>query len=230
MSALALLSTILMLQSPATGKLEIKDVKVGTGPAVKSGDYVTVDYTGKLLNGKKFDSSIGREPFSFIVGAGQVIKGWDQGLVGAKVGTKRMLTIPAAMGYGSQDMGDIPPNSVLKFEIDVKKIQTEKIEVLKKGTGPACKGLENVEVHYVGKFQDGKKFDASRDHGQPMPVQIGRTQLVPGFTMGILGMKVGEKRKVTIPPALGYGKDGRPPVIPANSTLVFELELMKINK
>ena len=107
------------------GELIIEDLKVGEGNAVTQYNIVTVNYTGWLTDGTKFDSSLnpGRTPFRFTVGGGQVIKGWDEGLIGMKVGGKRKLTIPPSMGYGSQDMGDIPPNSTLVFEIDLLIIE-----------------------------------------------------------------------------------------------------------
>ena len=107
------------------GELIIEDLKVGEGTAVAQYNIVTVNYTGWLTDGTKFDSSLnpGRTPFRFTVGGGQVIKGWDEGLIGMKVGGKRKLTIPPNMGYGSQDMGVIPSNSTLVFEIDLLIIE-----------------------------------------------------------------------------------------------------------
>jgi len=107
------------------GELIIEDLKVGEGTAVVQYNIVTVNYTGWLTDGTKFDSSLnpGRTPFRFTVGGGQVIKGWDEGLIGMKVGGKRKLTIPPNMGYGSQDMGVIPSNSTLVFEIDLLIIE-----------------------------------------------------------------------------------------------------------
>ena len=103
-------------------ELVIKDEKVGEGEAVKDGDTVKVHYTGSLDNGKVFDTSLKGEnpqPFSFKVGSGMVIKGWDLGLVGMKVGGKRHLDIPAGLGYGDQHAGPIPPNSILHFDIEL---------------------------------------------------------------------------------------------------------------
>ena len=107
------------------GELIIEDLKVGEGTAVAQYNIVTVNYTGWLTDGTKFDSSLnpGRTPFRFTVGGGQVIKGWDEGLIGMKVGGKRKLTIPPNMGYGSQNMGVIPSNSTLVFEIDLLIIE-----------------------------------------------------------------------------------------------------------
>jgi FKBP-type peptidyl-prolyl cis-trans isomerase len=105
------------------GTLSIEDLVVGTGATAAVGDLVTVNYVGTLTSGTKFDSSYDRgQPYSFRIGAGQVIAGWDQGVPGMKVGGKRRLTIPPSLGYGSQANGLIPPNSTLVFEIDLVSI------------------------------------------------------------------------------------------------------------
>ena len=105
--------------------LVIEDIKIGDGQEVEKFNIVTVNYTGLLEDGTKFDSSLNpwRTPFRFTVGAGQVIKGWDEGLIGMKVGGKRKLTIPPELGYGSRDNGPIPANSTLIFEIDLLGIE-----------------------------------------------------------------------------------------------------------
>lgn len=103
--------------------LKIEDVVVGKGDAVKNGDKVSVHYTGILTNGDKFDSSYDRgTPFEFTVGAGQVIRGWDLGLVGMKKGGIRNLTIPPELGYGNRPIGTIPANSTLKFTVELLSI------------------------------------------------------------------------------------------------------------
>ena len=105
--------------------LVIEDIKIGDGQEVEKFNIVTVNYTGLLEDGTKFDSSLnpGRTTFRVTVGAGQVIKGWDEGLMGMKVGGKRKLTIPPELGYGSRDNGPIPANSTLIFEIDLLGIE-----------------------------------------------------------------------------------------------------------
>ena len=104
--------------------LKYEDMVVGTGEAAKAGQTVSVHYTGWLTDGKKFDSSKDRgQPFSFPLGAGRVIKGWDEGVQGMKVGGKRKLTIPAQLGYGARGAGGaIPPNATLIFEVELLKI------------------------------------------------------------------------------------------------------------
>lgn len=106
-------------------QLKIEDEVVGTGEEAQAGKRVTVHYLGTLTNGTKFDSSVDRgQPFTFNLGAGQVIAGWDQGVVGMKVGGKRKLTIPPELGYGEQGAGGvIPPNATLVFEIELLKVE-----------------------------------------------------------------------------------------------------------
>jgi FKBP-type peptidyl-prolyl cis-trans isomerase len=104
--------------------LEINDVTVGTGAEAKAGDKVTVHYTGTLLDGTVFDSSKTRgTPFEFTLGAGQVIKGWDEGVLGMKVGGARKLVIPPDLAYGARQVGPIPPNSTLTFVVELLKIE-----------------------------------------------------------------------------------------------------------
>jgi FKBP-type peptidyl-prolyl cis-trans isomerase len=112
------------LTRTSTG-LRYQDTKVGSGEAATAGRTAVVHYTGWLPNGKKFDSSRDRgEPFSFPLGAGQVIPGWDQGVAGMKVGGRRKLVIPSELGYGAQGAPpDIPPNSTLVFDVELLGVQ-----------------------------------------------------------------------------------------------------------
>ena len=101
--------------------LKYIDEVEGTGQTAKAGDSVSVHYTGRLADGKKFDSSVDRgQPFDFPLGAGRVIKGWDEGVAGMKIGGKRTLIIPASLGYGARGAGGvIPPNATLKFDVEL---------------------------------------------------------------------------------------------------------------
>jgi len=100
--------------------LQYRDDVVGTGAEAKAGHHVRVHYTGTLTDGKKFDSSRDRDqPFHFALGAGSVIRGWDEGVAGMKVGGRRTLVIPAELGYGSRGVGPIPANSTLVFDVEL---------------------------------------------------------------------------------------------------------------
>src|ERR1700704_622229 len=105
------------------------------------------------------------------------------------------------------------------------KLQMEDLVV---GTGAEAKKGQTVSVHYTGWLTDGKKFDSSKDHGKPFQFPLGRGQVIQGWDEGVQGMKVGGKRKLTIPPEMGYGPAGAAGVIPPNATLVFEVELLGV--
>jgi len=97
---------------------------------------------------------------------------------------------------------------------------------LKEGTGAEAKPGQTVQVHYTGTLTTGQKFDSSRDRGQPFKFRLGAGEVIKGWDEGISGMRIGENRKLTIPPEIAYGPSGRPPAIPPNSTLVFDVELV----
>ncbi|MBI2054103.1 MAG: FKBP-type peptidyl-prolyl cis-trans isomerase [Candidatus Staskawiczbacteria bacterium] len=104
-----------------------------------------------------------------------------------------------------------------------------KVEVLRIGAGESAKKGDRVNVHYVGTLENGKKFDSSIDREDPFSFKLGENSVIKGWELGVLGMKLGEKRRLTIPPELGYGNQGAGGVIPPVSTLIFEIELLKIN-
>ena len=109
-------------QVTSTG-LNITELAIGDGSEAIAGTKVSVNYKGSLENGDEFDSSYGRGPFEFSLGSGMVIKGWDEGVAGMKVGGKRRLIIPPELGYGSRGIGPIPPNSILNFEVELLDVK-----------------------------------------------------------------------------------------------------------
>ena len=117
----------------------------------------------------------------------------------------------------------------IKEEVKLNDNQNLKIEVLKEGAGEGAKNGDRVTVHYVGTLEDGTKFDSSVDRGQPFVFTLGIGQVIKGWDLGVLNMKVGEKRKLVIPSELGYGDIGTPGgPIPPKATLIFEVELLNI--
>lgn len=124
---------------------------------------------------------------------------------------------------GSEDATRAEPKS------ETQEATSLKIDDLVVGKGAASKSGDRVTVHYTGWLTDGTKFDSSKDRGQPFPFTLGAGEVIPGWDQGVAGMKVGGKRKLTIPPDLGYGASGTGP-IPPNATLIFEVELLKIGQ
>jgi len=109
-------------------------------------------------------------------------------------------------------------------------IQGMEVKTLQQGTGEGAKAGDKVTVNYVGTLENGTKFDSSIDRGTPFVFTLGQNSVIQGWELGVLGMKVGEKRKLTIPPELAYGSQGAGGVIPPNATLIFEIDMISIGK
>ncbi|MDD5098159.1 MAG: FKBP-type peptidyl-prolyl cis-trans isomerase [Candidatus Pacebacteria bacterium] len=120
-------------------------------------------------------------------------------------------------------------NNVTTGQGNEQKMEELKIETIQEGTGEGAKNGDKVQVHYTGTLEDGTKFDSSVDRGTPFMFDLGAGQVIEGWEKGILGMKVGEKRKLTIPSQMGYGASGAGGIIPPNATLIFDVEMLKIN-
>jgi peptidylprolyl isomerase len=218
------------LTTTASG-LKYVDLVVGSGATPAVTDLVTVNYTGTLDNGTVFDASSQHGgPASFPLN--RVIKGWTEGVSTMKVGGTRKLVIPPDLAYGAQGAGNgvIPPNATLTFIVellDTKPAPQVKIEDTQAGTGAAAKEGDTLTVNYTGKLENGTVFDSSVGK-QPFTFVLGAGQVIPGWDQGLVGLKVGGKRTLTIPPDLGYGAQGAGGVIPPNATLIFDVELVSI--
>lgn len=229
----------------ATG-LQVELLESAQGETPQKGDRVSVHYTGRLLDSTKFDSSVDRGmPFEFVLGQGQVIRGWDEGIAMLKVGEKARFTIPSELGYGERAMGKIPANATLVFEVELMGITpgARLWNVTGKDTITTPSGLKyimistvngkqaatgmKVKVHYSGYLLNGEKFDSSVDRGQPIEITLGKRQVIAGWEEGLAKLKVGDKARLIIPHQLAYGEAGRPPLIPQSATLIFDVELVE---
>jgi len=226
--------------------LTIYDFEEGVGEAIVPGQIVDVHYTGWLEDDTIFDSSVGRNPIKVIVGAGEVIEGWDEGLQGMKLGGRRQLVIPAELGYGATGSGSIPPDSLLIFEVEVVDISDGPPEApqvvdegdftatdsglqyfdFEEGSGDEIEAGQQVSVDYTGWLEDGTLFDSSIGK-QPFTLVVGAGSVIPGWDEGLQGMKLGGRRQLVIPAELAYGDAGGGP-IPPNAVLIFEVEIVGV--
>ena len=237
--------------SPPPTELLIEDLVVGSGSPVGVGDFLIMDYVGvSYSTGLQFDASWDRgSPFPFELGAGRVIQGWDQGIVGMSVGGRRSLTIPPELAYGENGSGSgsIGPNETLVFVVDLiasvpanlekptEELTSESTTELKtndisEGSGATVQPGNVVYIHYVGvSASTGEQFDSSWDRGRSEFIGYisGTGNVIQGLDEGLLGMQVGGRRTVVIPPDLAYGENGAGDgLIAPNETLIFTVDLL----
>lgn len=224
------------------------DSALGSGGTVAADDFVLVDYTGwyeaddddlfetpgdSLV---KFDSSLDHgEPIAFALGRNQVISGWERGLPGMAVGGKRTLRISPDLAYGADGRPPyIPGGATLVFAIEIKGKPAVTTTITEPGTGLAAAVGDRVSVHYTGWLwengQKGLEFDSSIARGRPYQFTLGARQVIQGWDYGLTGMAQGTKAQVVIPPEMGYGSRGSGGSIPPNATLVFEVEIVAVEK
>ncbi len=234
--------------------LEVEDIVEGSGSQASAGSFLVMQYVGVLCStGVQFDASWDRgQPFSFELGAGKVIQGWDEGIEGMAVGGRRLLTIPPEKAYGSSGSGSgsIGPNETLLFIVDLLALVPTNLDKpsvsvpdepaseliitdIAEGEGPEVQSGDIVYVHYVGYSQStNTQFDSSWDRGREQYIifPLGQATVIDGWEEGLLGMKVGGRRELVIPPDLAYGQDGAGGgIIAPNETLVFVVDLIGTN-
>lgn len=234
-------------------ELIITDLTDGSGTAAANGDTVIVHYVGvRSIDGTEFDSSFDRgSPFAVTLGVGQVIDGWDQGLIGIKQDGRRQLDIPPDLAYGDSPKGDIiQPGDALTFVIDVVAIvpkadpadapvisipptpnKAEQTFVdLIIGEGAEIGPGQTAAVQLIAfSAADGAQLDSSWETGTPLTFVPGGGQLPPGLEKAVEGMRVGGRRQVDIPFADAFGVDGNPDLgLPASTDLIMVLDLVAV--
>ncbi len=238
---------------PATlpTELVVTDLTTGTGPKAEAGDSVIVHYIGvRSADGTEFDNSYDRgQPYPVVLGKGLVIKGWDEGLIGAQAGGRRQLDIPADLAYGDQPQGDvIKAGDALTFVIDIVSI-VPKVDPadapqgdvkpavgttavvtddLRPGDGVALVEGDNAVIHLVAYRGDtGKPINSTWESGQTQTLPVDAAQTLPGLATGLIGMKVGGRRQITIPYAEAFGDAGNDSLgLPAKTDLVVIIDLL----
>ena len=211
------------------GELIIEDREIGTGREAVPGKIISVHYTSTFEDGRLLDTTLERGfPLWFQLGVGQVIEGWDEGIPGMREGGRRILTIPPNLAYGSRGTSSVPGGSTLVFDVTLVEVEGElEVEDLDVGTGAEATVGDNLVVHYEGRFVDGDIFDSSYDRDQTFSFTLGVRQVISGWDEGLVGMRVGGTRQLTIPPSMANGVNGTNS-IPPGATLIFEVELVDI--
>lgn len=225
--------------------LGITDLVAGDGNAAQPGDLLVMHYVGVLSDGSQFDASWDRgDTFSFSLGQGRVIQGWDEGIVGMREGGRRILAIPSEQAYGAQSPSpDIPANSPLYFVVDlVSALSPPDVEnetagatelgvtVLEEGSGDTVEVGDLVEVHFTALLQEtGEEIASTFVSGQPAIFEVGAdpSQFLAGFDEALPGNTVGSWLRVIIPPELGL-PDPETNGLPPEPTIVTELFISRI--
>lgn len=228
--------------------LKYKITKQGTGEYPKSGDRVWVHYYAKFKNDSIYDSSVEKGPLDVYMGQGQIIKGWEEGLRLIKAGGSIVLVVPPELAYGDKIHDNIPANSTLIFEIVLVQVNTGAIiepfnsqgkelqkgkkklryYTIEEGEGPLAKYGDNAYVRYTGFLSDGSIFDSSHKRGEQVRITVGINQVIKGWDMGLQYMRKGGKIKLLIPSKLAYGKEGYKTIVPPNSDLILDIEMVDL--
>ena len=220
------------------------DLEEGEGPEVQDGWLLAIAYTGWLYDeaapdnkGREFISVPPGDPDSFRFGVGQVISGIDQGVAGMRVGGRRRIVVPPDLGFGAQGNTLVPGNATLLFEVELVAGAEVAFEItdLEVGSGEEAENGDSLSMAYHGWVYDllapdnkGDTFDSTTAE-DPFEFTLGVGAVIVGWDLGVVGMRVGGRRRLVIPHELAYGAAGRQPRIPPYATLLFEVELLAVN-
>ena len=210
--------------------LQIEVVNEGDGATPEPGDTVVAHVIVETEDGEVvFNSYEIGEPLRFPVGIDVMFPvGLDVAVSQMNVGETARITLPAAIGFGPDGSGLVPPGSTVIMEVELVSIPTIETVIEEEGSGPVAEFGDLLAVHYTGTLEDGTEFDSSVG-GDPFQLILGAGQVIPGWEIGLEGLTEGTKARFIIPPDLAYGSTDRPG-IPANSTLIFDIELVTVTK
>ena len=210
--------------------------KPGKGPIATAGSFVVIDYLamlpGEFGTAEVIDSTQDSGPVGFVLWSGQVIRGWDEGVAGMRVGEKRTLIVPPALVHAGLDRSRtaFPPHTTLQCVVWLRDVQPGvSHEVTRAGAGKVAMPGDRVHLHYTARIDGAAEpFDDSRSRGEVFTFRIGSGEVINGWELGVTGMAEAEVRRIVVPPYLAYGKRGFGALIPPDTTLVYEVELLRI--
>lgn len=231
--------------------IRITEIAEGDGPSPAVGEAVSIRYTARHLDGDVFEGTPpDGEPARFIVGRGQLLPGFEEGLSTMRKGGKRIVVIPPELAYGKGGRPPlVPPDTWIELELELVEIEPGPPPIQPwSDAGREIIALDNglqfvdfeigdgefpvfggrIVVHYSGFLGDGTLFDSSYYRGAPVELEMSAKKLIPGWAQALLSMREGGKRKLIIPPSLGYGSEGFPGKVPPDATLIYDIELLKV--
>lgn len=231
--------------------LQVTEIREGTGPVAKPGEIISLHYTAWYLDGDQFDTTRNLEgPLKFMVGKTGLLPGLEEGIETMRKGGKRVFILPPKLAFGEEGRpGVVPPETWVKFEVELVDIEPGpprlrpwdeggreivdtksglQIVDFEVGDGDFPELGQTVVIDYSGYLDDGTCFDSTLYRGQPVEFVLDPDRLIPGMVEGLLSMRVGGKRKLIIPPFLGYGEKGFGKDVPPNATLIYDVQLYEV--
>jgi FKBP-type peptidyl-prolyl cis-trans isomerase len=232
--------------------LLVGDIQEGEGVEVAEGDLASFDYRMWLVDGTLVDSSDQRPgSFRIDVGGHNVIEGWERGIAGMRVGGVRQVRVPAALGFGSRGSEDVPPDTDLVLELNLRRISSAELDaptdpmafegpwtevdlgvkygdVLPGRGAPVGEG-SRVSLHISAWLEDGTRVESTHVRRAPRQATLGEYTLPKALELAVPGMQIGGTRQIIAPPAAAFGADGKPPTIPPDATLTWEVVLVGVS-